>query len=195
MIQHKVLIPLDGSEFSAQILHSVTQLFNPNDYALILLRVASHPTGHIPAPPKVIAPDIGMTAYETARDIEQAQHPIYASQELDSITAELKEEMQALITELNKAGFTTAITIRFGPPADEIVQCAADEDVDLIAMTTHGRSGGIKRRLFGGVAEAVLSQTPVPVMLLRSVESARGESIIAAAEDAAKYIAWPTPVH
>jgi nucleotide-binding universal stress UspA family protein len=195
MSKHTILIPLDGSEFSAQILPRVTQLFSSNDYALMLLRVAPHPMGHTPAPPKVIAPDLGMQGYENEHDIVQAQHPIYASQELDSLTAELKGELQAIVAELNKAGFTTLVTIRFGPPAEEIVRCAADEDADLIAMTTHGRSGGVKRRVFGGVAEAVLRQTPVPVMLLRSVETGGGDSLIAVAEAAAKYIAWPTPVH
>lgn len=53
--------------------------------------------------------------------------------------------------------------IRIGDPADEIVKVVEDEDVDLIVMGTHGRSG-ISRMLMGSVAEAVVRQAPCPVL-------------------------------
>lgn len=54
-----------------------------------------------------------------------------------------------------------------GDPAKEINAFAEESDVDLIAMTTHGRTG-FKRLALGSVAEAVMrhSRTPVLVMPL-----------------------------
>src|SRR6266545_4895208 len=54
--------------------------------------------------------------------------------------------------------------------AEEIVAAAKEEGADLIAMSTHGRSG-LGRLLFGSVAEAVLRQSEVPVFLMRASEA------------------------
>jgi len=56
--------------------------------------------------------------------------------------------------------------VRVGNAAVEIVRCAGDEQVDLIAMSTHGRSG-LDRALHGSVAEAVLRTAGRPVLLTR----------------------------
>jgi len=49
-----------------------------------------------------------------------------------------------------------------GDPATEIVHLAESEDVDLIVMGTHGRTG-LKRLLMGSVAEAVVRRANCPV--------------------------------
>jgi hypothetical protein len=56
--------------------------------------------------------------------------------------------------------------VRRGEPVAEILQGAREAEADLIAMTTHGRSG-LRRLLFGSVAEAVLRQAEIPVFLMR----------------------------
>jgi nucleotide-binding universal stress UspA family protein len=60
--------------------------------------------------------------------------------------------------------------VRPGLPAAEIVDAARELHADLIAMTTHGRSG-LRRLMFGSVAEAVLHHSDVPVFLLRATEA------------------------
>ena len=59
--------------------------------------------------------------------------------------------------------------VRRGEPAEEILAGAREAGADLIAMTTHGRSG-LGRLLFGSGAEAVLRQSEVPVFLMRQTE-------------------------
>jgi nucleotide-binding universal stress UspA family protein len=54
--------------------------------------------------------------------------------------------------------------------SDEIVAAARQTGADLIAMTTHGRSG-LGRLLFGSVAEAVLRESRLPVFLMRVTEA------------------------
>ncbi len=58
--------------------------------------------------------------------------------------------------------------LRSVPPGAPATRIAAEaQDADLIVMTTHGRSG-VFRFLYGSVAEGVLAQAKVPVMLIRA---------------------------
>jgi len=56
--------------------------------------------------------------------------------------------------------------VAIGSPAKEIIRCAAENNVDLILMATHGRSG-VKRLVMGSVADEVLRASNVPVWLVR----------------------------
>lgn len=56
-----------------------------------------------------------------------------------------------------------------GDAAEAILSCAEKEGADLIAISTHGRSG-IRRFLFGSVATKLLEASPVPVLFLRPKE-------------------------
>jgi nucleotide-binding universal stress UspA family protein len=58
-------------------------------------------------------------------------------------------------------------TVLVGHPAEEIVDYADKEDVSLIVMATHGRSG-IRRWALGSVAEKVVRATSRPVALIRA---------------------------
>ncbi len=50
--------------------------------------------------------------------------------------------------------------------AEGIVDYAEKEDVDMIVITTHGRTG-LKRMMIGSVAERVVRHAPCPVLTLR----------------------------
>jgi nucleotide-binding universal stress UspA family protein len=54
-----------------------------------------------------------------------------------------------------------------GPPADAIVDLAEREDVEMIVMPTHGRTG-LSRLLMGSVAEQVVRKAKCPVMTIRA---------------------------
>lgn len=53
-----------------------------------------------------------------------------------------------------------------GDPASEVVRLAEEENVDLIIMATHGRTG-LMRFLMGSVAEAIVRRSPCPVMTFK----------------------------
>ena len=57
-------------------------------------------------------------------------------------------------------------TMVTGDPATEIVRVAKDEGVDLIVMSTHGRSG-LTRVLMGSVAELVVRRASCPVLTFK----------------------------
>jgi nucleotide-binding universal stress UspA family protein len=53
-----------------------------------------------------------------------------------------------------------------GTPAEEILDYAEDNDIDLVVMGTHSLTG-IKRFLIGSVAEKILRHSKIPVMIIR----------------------------
>jgi len=61
-----------------------------------------------------------------------------------------------------------------GMPADEIVRFAEEENVDLIVMGTHGRTG-LRRLLLGSTAEAVLRRAPCPVLTFKQTDHVPAE--------------------
>jgi len=83
------------------------------------------------------------------------------------ITHEMERQARAQLKEL-VAGLPMAATfdVRFGRAADEIVIQAKEDEVDLVVMGSHGRSG-ISHLLVGSVAESVVRHAPCPVLVVR----------------------------
>lgn len=67
---------------------------------------------------------------------------------------------------LRASGVPTEVNVRAGHPAEEILAGVAEIGADAVAMATHGRSG-LTRALMGSVAERVMRESRVPVLLLR----------------------------
>jgi nucleotide-binding universal stress UspA family protein len=76
------------------------------------------------------------------------------------------EYLAPLAIELRGRGIRAQTAVRHGEPADEILAAALEAGADLIALTTHGRSG-LRRILVGSVAEAVLRRARLPVLAMR----------------------------
>jgi nucleotide-binding universal stress UspA family protein len=82
------------------------------------------------------------------------------------VVREAEEYLRGIENRLKAKGFKVDSHVRYGNDAEEILDHAAQKDIDLIAMTTHGRSG-VKRFLLGSVAEKILRHSPKPVFLVR----------------------------
>lgn len=76
------------------------------------------------------------------------------------------ERVSSARSALRAANVKASIVLRDGHPADEILRVAREKGVDLMAMSTEGR-GGVRRLIAGSVAESVLRQAEVPVLLTR----------------------------
>jgi nucleotide-binding universal stress UspA family protein len=145
MKANRVLIPVDGSQFSLQVLPYVIRLLEPAKTELILMRVAPWP--------KML--DFG----------EPIDHmTIYPDQREESIEANFYSEMLPHIAELAKAGFSVSTALCFGDPAQQIEYFVSTEMIDMVAMSTHGRTG-LARMVLGSVAQHVLHHAAVPVLL------------------------------
>jgi nucleotide-binding universal stress UspA family protein len=135
----RILVPLDGSPLAESVLPQVVELANLRKAEVVLVRVAlAH---NLPG---------GNPADAQFRAVDAAQ------KYLAKIEAGLAAQ-----------GITVQSVVRYGHAAEEILDHAGTGAIDLIAMSTHGRSG-IRRWVLGSVAETVARRALVPVMLLHA---------------------------
>jgi nucleotide-binding universal stress UspA family protein len=98
----------------------------------------------------------------TPQDVAEAQQRgVYVDQFVES----LRGDIAYLLTRAGADLQRVKIAVAMGQPTDEILAAAADADVDLIVMGTHGRTG-LDRLLVGSVAEAVLRRAPCPMVVM-----------------------------
>jgi len=169
MTRTKVLIALDGSAWSRQILTPIRQLLTPANHELMLLRVAELPVGIVGAPPRPIATGWMRTMYESQRDLEYTLHPIYDSQQEANERAALEMTLLPDQQLLQRDGFIVTSLVRFGDPAEEIANLARHANVDIVAMATHGQTG-LRHLIMGSIAEQVLCDLTIPVLLIRPAD-------------------------
>ncbi len=136
--QERILVPLDGSPCSENILPKVEKLASDLKTGICLLRVAYTHTF-----PGVDPIDAQVT-----------------------VVREAEEYLRRIEKRLKTKGFNVDSHVRYGDEVSEILDHASQEDVDLIAMSTHGRTG-MKRWLFGSAAEKIVRDSPKPVFLAR----------------------------
>ena len=134
----RILVPLDGSECAENILPKVEKLAADLKASVALLRVAYAHT----------FPGVDTTEAEV------------------KVVREAEEYLGKIEERLKAKGFSVDSHVRYGIEAEEILDHAAQKDIDLIAMSTHGRSG-VGRWLLGSVAEKILRHCPKPIFLVR----------------------------
>ena len=165
----KVLIPLDGSEFSQQILPTICDFFDPARTEIVLFK-AIDPDSVVTeveasvASTELVASAITQNASEYRRKREDAAKRTY--QHGEALAHQHEESMAKSNAALTELGFKVSTHAEVGAAGAEIIRFAGTAGVDLIAMVTHGRTG-LTRLLMGSIAEEVLRNSPVPVLLLR----------------------------
>lgn len=88
------------------------------------------------------------------------------AQSKDPELRELRQDLHDLEAQLKASGRLAHAGIHYGEPAPTILQVAADLKADLIVMGTHGRRG-LNRVAMGSVAEAVVRDARVPVLVFK----------------------------
>jgi nucleotide-binding universal stress UspA family protein len=154
----KILVCLDGSELAEQILpYAIEQAFHFNS-KLVLLRIFSEPGFAglaVPGFPSVRLETGGM---EKQIKKEEADANQYLNTVAESILAQ-KGLKADCVAELGVAG-------------ERIVEYAADNNIELIMLATHGRSGP-GRVILGSVADYVVRHARAPVLLVRPMENSK----------------------
>lgn len=168
MSKRKVLIPLDGSIFSSQILHVVRDYFRPEDVNIVLIRVSTPLllTAESRSYTGLVAEQAQMSIYGTYTRQQEHQWAM-STQERDTYRSELQSELEHDAERLRGQGYKVTTEVHFGDPAQRIIDFVNDMNIDVVAMTTHGRTG-LGRLVLGSVAERVLRGVHVPVLLWRS---------------------------
>jgi nucleotide-binding universal stress UspA family protein len=115
-------------------------------------RLAAHGDGEL----------IAMHVYSEA-DAHTARQE--AGLSLDRFLDHVRGELGYLLARAGAGARPARIVIAEGAPVDAIVDRASQDDVDMIIVGTHGRTG-ISRLLLGSVAEGVLRRAPCPVVVV-----------------------------
>ena len=142
---HNILVPLDLSQYSSAALPYACELASAYGSRIHLLHVVETPWGVANADG---VPDYGDCIFERlVRDGE-----IGLSRIADNI---------------DESVIVPAVEV--GLPHVKIVQYARDNDIDVIVLATHGRSG-LKHALIGSVAEKVVQMAACPVLTIKHPE-------------------------
>lgn len=154
MFKH-LLIPLDGSQLAEAALPAALELAARFNSELTLLQVVR---------PPYISANLGGAAYSELllkmREAANEEAQIYLKAQQGS---------------LRQQGYIVHVHQMEGDGvAEAIMDAVQGLSIDAIVMSTHGR-GGIRRWVFGSVADKVLQRALVPVLLIRTHEGFSGD--------------------
>jgi universal stress protein A len=139
----RILFPTDFSEYNEAALRYASTLAAESKAHLYIVHVDELAD---------LQPTLGEAAY-------------YYAQTNDSATRRaIRERLEQVVPAI--AGVSYEHHCLIGSPATEILRFAEQQEVDLIVMASHGRTG-ISRLLMGSVAEAVLRRAKCPVLIVK----------------------------
>lgn len=150
----KILIPLDGSktgEAAVDYVADMVSKLSAGQKAVVTLLY-------------VVATTVQMIVAEAAT----VSVP-YTEKDLKQIKKRAMEYLNEAAARLRKKGAIVKCKVVAGKAADEIIKTEAVIKADLVAMSTHGRSG-FSRWAFGSVTDRVLRGGTVPVLMIRARE-------------------------
>jgi len=145
-VYKKILVCLDGSKLAEQIMPYVIEQALRFNSKVVLFQAVPPPVTVAPGVPGVAGSPV-----ETGAMLEKAQ---IAETQAEIYLGEVAQRLQ-------KKKLKVDSVVWVGPAGDSIITYADNNKVDLIAVATHGR-GGLKRAVFGSVAEFVLRNLTLP---------------------------------
>jgi len=141
----KIVVPIDGSGWSERAIPHAADIARTNNAEIILLHVFR-------APASEYTDQIALAGQDD---------------QIQQIREQLKQKLASLRNELRAQGLQTRIQMIEGAGvASLICDYINEEDVDLVVMTSHGRTG-LGRFIFGSVAHKVMQEVSVPVLIVR----------------------------
>jgi nucleotide-binding universal stress UspA family protein len=141
----RILVPLDGSEQSEQIIGFCSPLAKAAGSAVTLLHVI----------------DPNMVSFYGLADLLPTGPDLVANERNQALAY-----LHGVQTRLSDLGLDVEIHVMLGVPAEAIVSYAQERGAGLIAMSTHGRSG-VARWALGSVADRVLHTAATPLLLYK----------------------------
>jgi nucleotide-binding universal stress UspA family protein len=139
----RILVPLDGSARAERSIPVAAHIARATDGTVILVRIATLPFTY--------SPYLGSATY--------------ADEVIEADMSEVQTYLNALANSEPLTGVKTITKAILGSPAQEILATAKSLNVDLIVMTSQGRTG-MKRWMLGSVAQKIARNSAVPVLVL-----------------------------
>lgn len=145
----KILVPLDGSLIGEAALPYAEELAIVNMAEMFLLQIVT--TNQDLALAESYTSSLGQLSEEYAR---------HAMSQATEYLNRIKERLE-------RKRIVAHVHVEIGFPAEQIISYAREHDIDMIAMSTHGRSG-VNRWLMGSIADKVMRASSVPVLMIRA---------------------------
>ena len=160
-MEERIVVPLDGSKVAESVLPYIEDLVSKLSpevkTEVVLLQVISAVKERIFAG--------GEFAWSQAMMREAAQ---YTEKQKQENTRKALDYLNRTAESLTVKGVTYTPKVAFGDAPDQIVKTAQEVGANLIAMSTHGRSG-LSRWAFGSVTGKVLGyRTQIPIVVVRA---------------------------
>ena len=145
----KILVPLDGSKLAECILDHVAAIsMGCHAKEVVFLSVVE--PFHMPS-----GVDISIFDDEKIKEINANR------------MAEARDYLEKLIEHTKYEGVAMKPEVIMGKPDEIIIDYASENEIDLISLATHGRSG-VSRWVWGSVADRVLRSVCIPVLMVRA---------------------------
>lgn len=141
-----ILLPLDGSKAAEATLPYVESIVSSTKVKVSLIRVLSPLVDQYAGPEEYVVD--------------------YTGKIMQALEEDATDYLKQTAKSLEEKGILVSTTIVLGFPASEILKYVEKQKVDLVVMSTHGRSG-MGKWILGSVASKVLHSLEIPLLLIR----------------------------
>lgn len=162
---NKIMVPLDGSKLAECALAYAGELGSKLGAEVVLVNVTNRVEGvrirKELSSPKTENP----LSYSEPREIEQDEY--FAEEAVCSTEEESQKYLKDVAENKLEKNVKVSIEIICGKPAEELSIYANTGGVDMVVMSSHGRSGPSKW-MRGNIAEKLSQSIKVPIMMIRA---------------------------
>jgi nucleotide-binding universal stress UspA family protein len=146
----KIMVPLDGSKLAECVL--------PH------LEVVARGCG---TPQVVLVEAVEPLAIPYGREVSKIESMAQAQAFETHNRSDAGVYLQSIVKQLYQAGINAKAEVLLGKAAETLTDYVQNNEVDLVIIATHGRSG-VSRWIWGSVADRLLRSLCVPVLMIRA---------------------------
>jgi nucleotide-binding universal stress UspA family protein len=150
----KIMVPLDGSELAECVLPHVNAFIEGCNISDVMLV-------------RVVEPA------EASHYGEVSISPIILEEAVSARKAAAKNYLDQIVNRIKHEGTELQSEVLVGRVTESLIDYTEKNDIDLILIATHGRSG-VTRWVRGSVADRILRSANVPVLMVRAPGTEKG---------------------
>jgi len=150
----KIMVPLDGSELAECVLPHVDGFVTGCQVGTVIFIRVIEPAHYSSLSPTA-SPQFSKSMQENAKMMEEEERSSAAVY------------LEGVISRVKQGGTKYKMDVLIGDVAESLVDYVDANEIDLILIATHGRSG-ISRWVRGSIADRVLRSSQAPVLMVRA---------------------------
>ena len=151
----RILIPLDGSRLGTKAIPYAMDMAEKFESEVVLLQVIKQ------IQPVPMVEPAGMMSADTAQLVIDSAHRL----DKENIS-NARHYLNRQVKKFTVKGIKASYQVIMGTVPKSIISFYRKQNIDLVVMTTRGRTG-IKRAILGSTADAIVRDPGVPVLVIR----------------------------